>query len=169
MKVCHPGVTSTCTCERKVLLTQGTFGTVINLQLSIGTVINRAGAHARDFFIDNLLVRIHFIIVMIRRTGHACSGSEAGSYLRLIDFCVSLNSRLESNKEEERETSKVVTSRGSSWRAREFFIDNLLVRIHFVIVMIRWIGLAPLAARAGARRRLLRSARSGGRGCRPAS
>ena len=28
-----------------------------------------------------------------------CSGSEAGSYLRLIDF-VSLNSRLESNKEE---------------------------------------------------------------------
>ena len=28
--------------------------------------------------------------------------------------------------------------------AREkFFIDNLLVRIHFIIVMIRWIGLAP--------------------------
>ena len=26
---------------------------------------------------------------------------------------------------------------------REFFIDNLLVRIHFVIVMIRWTGLAP--------------------------
>ena len=29
-----------------------------------------------------------------------CSGSEAGSYLRLIDFCASLNSRRESNKEE---------------------------------------------------------------------
>jgi len=29
-----------------------------------------------------------------------CSGSEAGSYVRLIDFCVSLNSRLESNEEE---------------------------------------------------------------------
>jgi len=33
------------------------------------------------------------------------------------------------------------------WRARmarerEFFIDNLLVRIHFIIVMIRWTGLA---------------------------
>ena len=28
-----------------------------------------------------------------------CSGSEAGSYLRLVDF-VSLNSRLEGNKEE---------------------------------------------------------------------
>ena len=26
---------------------------------------------------------------------------------------------------------------------REFFIDNLLVQIHFIIVMIRWIGLAP--------------------------
>ena len=27
--------------------------------------------------------------------------------------------------------------------AREFFIDNLLVRIHFIVVMIRWTGLAP--------------------------
>ena len=26
---------------------------------------------------------------------------------------------------------------------RQFFIDNLLVRIHFIIVMIRWTGLAP--------------------------
>ena len=28
-------------------------------------------------------------------------------------------------------------------RDREFFIDNLLVPIHFIIVMIRWTGLAP--------------------------
>ena len=28
-------------------------------------------------------------------------------------------------------------------REREFFIDNLLVRIHLIIVIIRWIGLAP--------------------------
>jgi len=28
-------------------------------------------------------------------------------------------------------------------RRREFLIDNLLVRIHFIIVMIRWTGLAP--------------------------
>jgi len=28
-------------------------------------------------------------------------------------------------------------------REREFFIVNLLVRIHFIIVMIRWTGLAP--------------------------
>ena len=27
--------------------------------------------------------------------------------------------------------------------AREVFIDNLLVRIHFIIVMIGWTGLAP--------------------------
>jgi len=26
---------------------------------------------------------------------------------------------------------------------REFFIDNLLVRIHFIIEMIWWTGLAP--------------------------
>ena len=26
---------------------------------------------------------------------------------------------------------------------RQFFIDNLLVRIHFIIVVIRWTGLAP--------------------------
>ena len=26
---------------------------------------------------------------------------------------------------------------------RDFYIDNLLVRIHFIIVMIRWTGLAP--------------------------
>ena len=26
---------------------------------------------------------------------------------------------------------------------KEFFIDNLLVRIHFIIEMIRWTGLAP--------------------------
>ena len=28
-------------------------------------------------------------------------------------------------------------------RERGFFIDNLPVRIHFIIVMIRWTGLAP--------------------------
>ena len=26
---------------------------------------------------------------------------------------------------------------------RQFFTDDLLVRIHFIIVMIRWTGLAP--------------------------
>ena len=28
-------------------------------------------------------------------------------------------------------------------RERELFTDNLLVRIHFIIVMVRWSGLAP--------------------------
>ena len=31
----------------------------------------------------------------------------------------------------------------SASRERELFVDNLLVRIHFIIVMIRWTGLAP--------------------------
>ena len=34
----------------------------------------------------------------------------------------------------------------SKVREREFFIDNLLVRIHFVIVMMRWTGLASVTA-----------------------
>ena len=35
---------------------------------------------------------------------------------------------------------------------KEFFIDNLLVRIHFIIVMIRWTGLAPLGFEGGVKR-----------------
>jgi len=31
----------------------------------------------------------------------------------------------------------------AAWPERELFIDKLLVRIHFIIVMIRWTGLAP--------------------------
>ena len=34
---------------------------------------------------------------------------------------------------------------------REFFIDNLLVRIHSIIVMIRWTGLAPWETEEGIR------------------
>jgi len=30
-----------------------------------------------------------------------------------------------------------------AYRGGEFFIDNLLVRIHFIIEMIWWTGLAP--------------------------
>ena len=38
-------------------------------------------------------------------------------------------------------------------REREFFIDNLLVRIHCIIVMIKWTGIAPweLARREASR------------------
>ena len=35
-----------------------------------------------------------------------------------------------------------VVSQVASPYQREFFIDNLLVRSHFIIVMIRWTGLA---------------------------
>ena len=80
-------------------------------------ILSAASVHLpeREFFTDNLLVRVHFIMVMIRWTGLApwefespflsvhlpscsqfknkyfagmCSGSEAGSRLRLIDFCI---------------------------------------------------------------------------------
>jgi len=41
-------------------------------------------------------------------------------------------------------SGNVLVKRGPhSQRESEFFIDNLLVRIHFIIVMIRWTGLAP--------------------------
>ena len=33
--------------------------------------------------------------------------------------------------------------RANREREREFFIDSLLVRIHYIIVMVRWTGLAP--------------------------
>ena len=36
-------------------------------------------------------------------------------------------------------------SLGSGLGERESFVDNLPVRIHLVIVMIRWTGLAPRA------------------------
>ena len=37
----------------------------------------------------------------------------------------------------------MVFGAASGAREREFFIDNLLVRIHFIIEMIWWTGLAP--------------------------
>jgi len=36
-----------------------------------------------------------------------------------------------------------VALHGDGLAEGEFFIDNLLVRIHFLIMMIRWTGLAP--------------------------
>ena len=38
---------------------------------------------------------------------------------------------------------RVDFQRGGAGGEREFFIDNLLVRIYFIAVMIRWTGLAP--------------------------
>jgi len=39
--------------------------------------------------------------------------------------------------------SRFTRNVSATYRERKFFIDNLLVRIHFIIVMIRWTGLAP--------------------------
>ena len=83
------------------------------------------GFHVSPQGIDNLLVRIHFIIVMIRWTGLApwefespFPGSLTSTFLDLArGFHVS-----------------------PQGQRKEFLIDNLLVRIHFIIVMIRWTG-----------------------------
>ena len=83
----------------------------------------------REFVIDNLLVRIHFIIVMIRWTGLAPWEFE-------FHFPGSLTSFLSADKEPD----GLPAARPHQ---REFFIGNLLVRIHFIIVMITWTGLAP--------------------------
>jgi len=53
---------------------------------------------------------------------------------------------IESNKEEREEVlhgPRFGRLRVPGAPEREFFIDNLLVRILFIIVMIRWTGLAP--------------------------
>ena len=72
-----------------------------------------------------------------------CSGSEAGSYLRLTDFVYHSTLGLRVIKKKKEDPSGVATLRAAPASQRDFFIDNLLVRIHFIIVMIRWTGLAP--------------------------
>jgi len=105
-----------------------------------------------EIFVDNLLVRIHFIIVMIRRPGLAPSppgrrtaAGPGSSWFRggLVFkahrwlYHSTLGSRVMKKKKK--------AGPGSSCRVgeRDFIIDSLLVRINFIIVMIRWTGLAP--------------------------
>ena len=90
----------------------------------------------RDFFTDNLLVRVHFIIVIIRWTGLApwefefpFPGSLASTFLQVAYM--------------EGKMSPPREARDASPDSRKPPCDNLLVRIHFIIVMIRWTGLAP--------------------------
>jgi len=45
------------------------------------------------------------------------------------------------NSLSEREFLRAASARAAAFRSE--FIDNLLVRNHFIIVMIRWTGLAP--------------------------
>jgi len=95
------------------------------------------------------------------------SGSEEGSHPKLVDFCIT-QLWAASNKKEEEEpplapradaaalgvdlckpvsvaisSNPPQTSFMRSCREREFFVDDLLVQIHFVIEMIWWTGLAP--------------------------
>ena len=90
---------------------------------------------------------------------------EAGSYLRPIDFCFTQlkaqgpSRTCNESKEEERKRKDQAVFDDALWDERlrverlrqeeprqdirPVIIDNLLVRIHFSIVMIRWTGLAP--------------------------
>jgi len=88
-----------------------------------------------------------------------CSGSVTGSYLRLIYFVYHSTLGLRVIKRERGESHLAAHDQAlfdrahlPGWREHrlwerreiEFFIDNLLVRIHFIIAMIKWTGLAPL-------------------------
>jgi len=49
----------------------------------------------------------------------------------------------EADGEDEDDWDDEEEDRYSPQREREFFLDNLLVRIHLIIVMMRWPGLTP--------------------------
>ena len=85
---------------------------------------------------NNLLVRIHFSIVMIRWTGLA-------PWVFEFPFPGSLISSFLERRELYTIFDGLVETHGVYTVDREFFIHNLLVRIHFIIVMIRWTGLGP--------------------------
>jgi len=78
-----------------------------------------------------------------------CSGSEVGSYVRLIDFVYhsTLGLRVIQKKKKGQELATSTTVFGVSvYRGTSLIrnsAQNLRVRIHFIIEMIRWTGLAP--------------------------
>jgi len=49
----------------------------------------------------------------------------------------------ERGRERESEREHLLSAENLPEQKRHFFIDNLLVRIHFIFVMNRWTGLAP--------------------------
>ena len=89
------------------------------------------------FRVSGLVPRVSFLEFWvsdfgIRDSGFGIRDSGRGSRVsglgfRVSDFVSGLGSRVS----------------GTASTAREFFIANLLVRNHFIIVMIRWTGLAP--------------------------
>jgi len=107
----------------------------------------------REFFIVNLLVRIHCIIVMIRWTGLAPWSLNSLSQVALHLPRVARSHKVEDHPQhvwfhpphQGRHAQALMVPHRKC--KREFFIDNLLVRIHFIIVMIRWTGRGPSAAR----------------------
>jgi len=112
-------------------------------------------ARERELFIANLLVQIHFIIVMIGWTCLASwefelpfPGSPTSTFLVSRDFRLNTRDRVLSKVDrfvpEIQRVSFGICRLKWVLPEREFCVGNLLVRIHCVIVMIRWTGLAPL-------------------------
>ena len=95
----------------------------------------------RELCIDNLLVRIHFMIMMIRWTGLASWELKflfpGRTYVSATAPAGISHPIQELHRTCAMNRPSVPGLRGE----REFFIDNLLVRIQFIIVMIRWTGL----------------------------
>jgi len=103
----------------------------------------------QEFFVANLLVRNHFIMVMIRWFGLA-----PGDHLLLLpiqlpagDACLSLYIKVysicDSGWDHLTPPLSIQLPAGDACLTRRgFVIDNLLVRNHFDILIIRWTGLA---------------------------
>jgi len=72
-----------------------------------------------------------------------CSGSDAGSHLRREDCGYHSTVGLRVIQKKKDAPPPAPCGCLSAKVQRELVIDNLLVRIHFFNVMIRWTGLAP--------------------------
>jgi len=90
-----------------------------------------------------------YVLATVPRVSSSCENFPDGFDLHLLHK----SAKVEEFPKVEAESGGVISFRRGRRRSpgrpsrtrpeREFFIDNLLVRIHFIIVMIRWTGLAP--------------------------
>jgi len=69
--------------------------------------------------------------------------AEEGFHCAADSACIGASSSSAESSTSSTKGSSPGSGSASAWVEREFFVDNLLVRIHFIIGMIRWTGLAP--------------------------
>ena len=80
---------------------------IVSITISGREARERVGGHVvnlRDETAGPEFVRFQYTtaLTVLRRLQGFCPGSDEGSHLRLIDFCITHSLRLESNKEERR-------------------------------------------------------------------